>query len=167
MVTLSKHWYLPWKSHILHISSINFSWKFWLILVLFFTLVLDIIFISFWLILGPQNDSKSDLKPVKTHTSGLRCPQEAPRPPQGCPKWPSGLHFRAFWTYQEIPRSPKGAQGAPQGSISDVLEVPWPPLCTIGTTFGALLPLMELVLSIWGNFWYLLGSSSPQKRHNP
>ena len=38
------------------------------------------------------------------------------------------------------------------------------PLSAIGTTFGALLPLRELVLNILGNFWYMLGSSSPQKR---
>ena len=94
--------------------------------------MLDIIFISFWLIFGPKNDSKSDLTFIKKQIV----------PPGG----------------------PKGAQGGPQGSISGLLEVPWPPLCATGTTFGALLPLMELVLGILGNFWYMLGSSSPHKR---
>ena len=137
MATLSKHLYLQ-RNHTF-ISSINFSWKIWLILVLFFISVLDIICISFWLNFGTENDSNSYLKSNKKQISGLRCPQEAPRPPQGCPRWPSGLLFRPF-------------------------GVTLAPLSAIGTTFGALLPLRELVLNILGNFWYMLGSSSPQKR---
>ena len=114
---------------------------------LFFTSVLHIIFISFWLIFESKNGSKSYLKSVKKLISGLRCPWEAPRPPQGCPRWSSGLHFRAFWGHQEAPRSP---QGCPRWPISGLLEVPWPPLSAIGTTFGALLPIRELVLNILG-----------------
>ena len=66
-----------------------------------------------------------------------------------------------FQTLLDVPGGPKVPPKVP---FSDLLEVPWPPLSAIGTTFGALLPLRELVLNILGNFWYMLGSSSPQKR---
>ena len=59
------------------------------------------------------------------------------------------------------PKVPKVALGAPFQAFWRYLA---PPLSAIGTTFGALLPLRELVLNILGNFWYMLGSSSPQKR---
>ena len=58
------------------------------------------------------------------------------------------------------PKVPKVALGAPFQAFWRYLA----PLSAIGTTFGALLPLRELVLNILGNFWYMLGSSSPQKR---
>ena len=73
-----------------------------------------------------------------------------------------------FQSLLDVPGGPKVPPKVPKVALGHPFQAFWrylgPPLCAIGTTFGALLPLMELVLSILGNFWYMLGSSSPQKR---
>ena len=122
-----------------HMSSIKFSWNWCLLLVLFFIPVSVTCSISFCLHFGSKNESKSDLKSIKTEIAGSCCSQGVPRPPQGCPRDPQGLHFGPFGL-------PKGAQGTPKGSILDHFEGTLPPWAPLGITIGPFLLLFGIIL---------------------
>ena len=61
----------------------------------------------------------------KIETTSPCCSQEAPRPSQGCPRDPQGLHLGAFWCPRAPPRVPKGPPRAPFWTILGVLLPPW------------------------------------------
>ena len=151
---MSKHRYLPWNLTFWHLISISFLLKSYLISVLFSTSFFDTIFISFGLQFSSQHGSKSDPKSIKNRDNYPLLFPGGPRPSQGCPRDPQGLHLGAFWCPRAPPRVPKGPPRAPFWTILAILCRPRRHLGSLSVHFGYFLE----------PFWFMLDPVDPQKQ---
>ena len=96
-------------------------------------------------VLAPKMGQKVIPNRSKIETTSPCCSQEAPRPSQGCPRDPQGLHLGAFWWPRAPPRVPKGPPRVPFCTSLGVLLPPWHHLgihleyfCYFWSNFGPL-----------------------------